>query len=373
MSIESLEAEFTNISNRKTSYFMDISFYEDQVMPVNSPSEDKMYDKTALRLDFNASTARRPKSLFDNVNNNAILTSPDLNLLKLASPELEKLIMQNAGGLLTTPTPNGIFKGNLTVTEEQEKYASGFVLALQKLHQQAQPEASSSVTSTACENLTLSSARTVTTNPVFTASTLVSPSTASLQPVSTTCTNTFPINATSSLTTISTQSLPLETIPAVQVSSAQAAPGNPQTIIWPNFQSQLQVSLPNIAPLQTFNFGQPISSQAPLSAVKYEDQGQVVPGTPPLPPIDLDLQEEKKNLRKKQRNRKAASKCRKRKLEKEAQLEMKVKEEKEKNQQLQLLAVNLRKQVCQLKEQVMLHVSAGCRVMVTGQSEGIQV
>jgi len=241
---------------------------------------------------------------------------------------------------------------------------------LQKLHQQAQPEVSSSVTSRACENTTLSSARTVTTNPCFTSATLVSPTTASLQALFTTCTNTFPVNATSSLTTISTQSLPLDTIPSVQA-IAQAAPGNPQTIIYPNFQPQLQVSLPNIVPPQKFNFTQSSTSQAPLSAVKYEDQGQVVPGTPPLPPIDLDLQEEKKNLRKKQRNRKAASKCRKRKLEKEAQLEMKVKEEKEKNQQLQILAVNLRKQVCQLKEQVMLHVSAGCKVMVTGQSEGI--
>ena len=348
---------------------MDISFYEEQVMPVNSPTENNMYDKTTLQLDFNSSAARRPKHLFDNVNmnNNAILTSPDLNLLKLASPELEKLIMQNAGGLLTTPTPTAFFKGNLTVTEEQEIYARGFVEALQKLHQQAQPEPCTSTS----ESASLSTTETISTNPVFTGTTLASPSTASVQPLFSTSTNTFPA-ITSGLSTISTQSLPLEAAPSAPVIAA-ARTGNPQAIIYPNFQAQAQTSIPNIVQLQTFTFGQPSTSQAQLSTANFEEQGQVVPGTPPLPPIDLDLQEEKKNIRKKQRNRKAASKCRKRKLEREAQLEMKVKEEKEKNQKLQLVAGELRRQVCLLKEQVMRHVSAGCKVMVASQSEGIKV
>lgn len=349
---------------------MDISFYEEQ-MPVNSPTENKMYDKTTLQLDLNSSTSRRPRhTLFENVNinNNAILTSPDLNLLKLASPELEKLIMQNSGGLLTTPTPTALFKKELTVTEEQEMYARGFVEALQKLHQQAQPEAT--VTSS-CESTTsLPITETASTNTVFTGRTLVSSSTVSGPTKFPSCTNSFPV-VPSTLSTISTQSLPLETFAPVVSLSEAGNPPQTREIIYPKFQLQQPTS--NAIPFQALSCNQPSTSQAQLPVAKFDEQGQVVPGTPPLPPIDLDLQEERKNIRKKQRNRKAASKCRKRKLEREAQLEMKVKEEREKNHELQALAIELRKQVCELKEQVMHHVTAGCKVMLAGQPESIMV
>jgi len=350
---------------------MDISFYEEQVMPVNSPTDKKMYDKTTLQLDLNSSGSRRPRHpLFDNVNinNNAILTSPDLNLLKLASPELEKLIMQNSGGLLTTPTPTALFKKDLTVTEEQEMYARGFVEALQKLHQQAQPEPTTTSSSESSTSLPVT--ETASTNPVFTARTLASSSTVSGPTKFPSCTNSFPI-APSTLSTISTQSLPLETFAPVVALSETGNPPQTGDIIYPKFQLQQPTS--NVIQFQALSCNQPNTSQAQHPVAKFDEQGQVVPGTPPLPPIDLDLQEERKNIRKKQRNRKAASKCRKRKLEREALLEIKVKEEKEKNHKLQALAVELRKQVCELKEQVMRHVSAGCKVMLAGQSESVMV
>mgnify|MGYP001792916117 CR=1 FL=1 len=352
---------------------MDISFYEEHVMPVNSPRENKMYDKSALQLDLNSNAPRRPKHLFDNVNvnNNAILTSPDLNLLKLDSPELEKLIIQNAGGLLTTPTPTTLFKRDLTITEEQEIYARGFVEALQKLHQQAQPEASAVVTSSESSK-SLPTTETISRNPLFTGRTLVSSSNESVLTKLTSCTNSLS-GAPNTLSTISTNSLPLETLAPVVAFSETGNPPQAREIIYPKFQLQQPTS--NTIPFQTLGYGQPSTSQTQVSSGSNFDEqgGQVVPGTPPLPPIDLDLQEERKNLRKKQRNRKAASKCRKRKLEREAQLEMKVKEEKERHHKLQLVAVELRKQVCELKEQVMKHVSAGCKVMLAGQSEGIMV
>uniref|UniRef100_A0A3Q2W4M1 Transcription factor Jun n=2 Tax=Haplochromini TaxID=319058 RepID=A0A3Q2W4M1_HAPBU len=68
-----------------------------------------------------------------------ILTSPDVGLLKLASPELERLIIQSSNGLITTtPTPTQ-FLCPKNVTDEQEGFAEGFVRALAELHHQNMP------------------------------------------------------------------------------------------------------------------------------------------------------------------------------------------------------------------------------------------
>uniref|UniRef100_A0A3Q2GPJ9 Transcription factor Jun n=1 Tax=Cyprinodon variegatus TaxID=28743 RepID=A0A3Q2GPJ9_CYPVA len=68
-----------------------------------------------------------------------ILTSPDVGLLKLASPELERLIIQSGNGLITTtPTPTQ-FLCPKNVTDEQEGFAEGFVRALAELHHQHMP------------------------------------------------------------------------------------------------------------------------------------------------------------------------------------------------------------------------------------------
>ncbi|XP_066512173.1 transcription factor JunD-like [Hoplias malabaricus] len=64
----------------------------------------------------------------------AMLASAELGLLKLASPELERLIAQS-----TTPTPPQFPYSNVNkpVSEEQE-FAEGFVKALEDLHKQNQ-------------------------------------------------------------------------------------------------------------------------------------------------------------------------------------------------------------------------------------------
>ncbi len=56
-----------------------------------------------------------------------ILNSPDLGLLKLASPELERLIIQSNGMVTTTPTSQFVYPKS--VSDEQE-FAEGFVKAL---------------------------------------------------------------------------------------------------------------------------------------------------------------------------------------------------------------------------------------------------
>merc|ERR1719220_3141190 len=79
-----------------------------------------------LSLDLNSASAKRNKQV------QSLLTSPDVQMLKLTSPELEKFLIQNP--TLATPTPSGyIFPKS--VTEEQAMYAKGFEEALEHLRQ----------------------------------------------------------------------------------------------------------------------------------------------------------------------------------------------------------------------------------------------
>merc|ERR1711974_458406 len=77
-----------------------------------------------LTLDLNSASPKKNK-----VQN--LLTSPDVQMLKLTSPELEKFLSQNP--TLTTPTPSSFFPK--AVTEEQMMYVKGFEEALEKMHQ----------------------------------------------------------------------------------------------------------------------------------------------------------------------------------------------------------------------------------------------
>merc|ERR1712117_688580 len=75
-----------------------------------------------LTLDLNSASAKKNR-----VQN--LLTSPDVQMLKLTSPELEKFLSQNP--TLAAPTPSGFFPKS--VTEEQMMYAKGFEEALEKM------------------------------------------------------------------------------------------------------------------------------------------------------------------------------------------------------------------------------------------------
>lgn len=319
---------------------MEASLYDDDIMPTTSNSQSVTYDKGNLKLDFSSANTRRQTSLVDG----ALLTSPDLNLLTLGSPELEKLIM-GYGGMLTTPTPTQLFKGTQAVTEQQELYARGFMEALQKLHDQQDPNAQTAVVNALSSNAAAQNAL----NLSFASAAAAAAS--GINSTTSTVASSTPSMLATGTSTISTQALPL-----MSFSGA--------TQVFPDFQRPA---------IPTSSYGQPLSVQIPpqqprLDNVKLENESQVVPGTPPLPPIDLALQETVKNERKKQRNRVAASKCRKRKLEKEADLEVKVSELKNINTKLHSEVNELRKQVCQLKLQVMDHVQGGCEIMLLNQS-----
>ncbi|XP_015607025.1 transcription factor AP-1 [Cephus cinctus] len=124
------------------SHAMEPTFYEETAVYGTTNRENVGQLKRNLTLDLNGGQrqpqAKRPRlgPLPPALNNAApVLSSPDLNMLKLGSPELERLIISQQNGLVTTmPTPTTQILFPKTVTEEQELYARGFVDALNELH-----------------------------------------------------------------------------------------------------------------------------------------------------------------------------------------------------------------------------------------------
>ncbi|XP_012221378.1 transcription factor Jun [Linepithema humile] len=126
------------------SLTMEQTFYEDaSIYGAMNGRENSMGQlKRNLTLDLNGCQrqgpqAKRPRlgPLPPTLNNvTPILTSPDLNMLKLGSPELEKLIMAQQDTLNNIPTPTNQILFPRVVTEAQELYARGFVDALNELH-----------------------------------------------------------------------------------------------------------------------------------------------------------------------------------------------------------------------------------------------
>ncbi|XP_035639297.1 transcription factor Jun-like [Oncorhynchus keta] len=266
-----------------------------------------------------------------------ILTSPDVQLLKLASPELERLIIQSSNGLITTtPTPTQ-FLCPRNVTDEQEGFAEGFVRALAELHHQhVLPNAPGvPVTSTGQTRINNST---------------------TLPPVCSVAGSTVYNNVAMHSESPVYENLNTFT-PAVTTNSA---PGYTTSVPAMSFPS---------APPQLPIYGQQSHPHPRLTALKEEPQTvpEMLGETPPLSPIDMESQERIKAERKRMRNRVAASKCRKRKLERISRLEDKVKNLKTQNSDLASTANMLREQVAQLKQKVMNHVNSGCQLMLTQQ------
>uniref|UniRef100_A0A673GVQ0 Transcription factor JunD n=1 Tax=Sinocyclocheilus rhinocerous TaxID=307959 RepID=A0A673GVQ0_9TELE len=253
----------------------------------------------SLNLDDQNSSNLKP----DLRDAEGILSSPDLGLLKLASPELERLIIQANGMVTTTPTSQFVYPKS--VSDEQE-FAEGFVKALEDLHKQNQLSGGACVPPT-LNRLASSTALALPTDlPVYTNLSAYGSTTVNYS------TDTIPF--------------PPPPPPTHPLAAQQAQPSlkdEPQTV--PDMQS----------------FGD----------------------SPPLSPINMDTQERIKAERKKLRNRIAATKCRKRKLERISRLEDKVKNLKSQNTELASTASVLREQVAQLKQRVMNHVSNGCQLL----------
>uniref|UniRef100_A0A3B3UJQ5 Transcription factor JunD n=1 Tax=Poecilia latipinna TaxID=48699 RepID=A0A3B3UJQ5_9TELE len=242
----------------------------------------------------------------------SLLNSPDLGLLKLASPELERLIIQSNGLVTTTPTSSQ-FLYPKTVTDEQE-FAEGFVKALEDLHKQNQ------LNGTAPANGSLDLGANI--PPV------------TIQPDLPVYTNLNSYGSGPLGTTVnySTDTVPFPPPPSHHLGAAP-----------------LQPELSRVQP----------PKEEPQTVPDVQSFGE----SPPLSPVDMDSQERIKAERKRLRNRIAASKCRRRKLERISRLEDKVKTLKTQNTDLASTASLLREQVAQLKQKVLTHVNSGCQML----------
>lgn len=114
-------------------------FYEEngQYVPTTTQSRIANNLKRPASLDLNLAinkqTGKRQRN--QSAVPQAILGSPELNMLKWGTPDLEKFIMSSDP--LQTPTPSLMFAANpiKEVTNEQEEYAQPFVDALNHLRQ----------------------------------------------------------------------------------------------------------------------------------------------------------------------------------------------------------------------------------------------
>merc|ERR1712066_657787 len=272
-----------------------------------------------LTLDLNSASPKKNK-----VQN--LLTSPDVQMLKLTSPELEKFLSQNPS--LATPTPSS-YGFPKSVTEEQMQYAKGFEEALEKIKYQ--------------ENF----------GP-----------------------NTDTVTAANTLVTLSGGQSGQQ--------DQQSALHLPLSL--PNTSSLSLTSLPPSNPLSRPNSGASGSYdsdtyQLPEGSVSVkikdepddrsgneeeeDDESLLSPGAAGVSPIDMETQEKIKLERKRLRNRQAAAKCRKRKLERISLLDDRVAQLKTENTDLAAVVKKMKSSVAALKQEVLDHVNSGCEIRMS--------
>lgn len=330
---------------------MDQPFYDDSFLSAYGHPGAALPDykllKQNMNLNFSESyrhSSLKPHHLRAADSEFYPAVAADVGSLKRASPELERLIIQNSNGIITTTPAPTQFVYSRGITEEQEGFADGFVKALDDLHkmnQMAPPNVSIGTGGVAC-------------------------------------------SAPASVFGSSVQADHLEytnlsnCMANVNMSSA---PGYPSTTIsyLPHHHQYTPHQHPQPPPLSlpttSHHFQHPLSGAAGLFHAQrfggMKEEPQTVPdmqssdsGSPPMSPIDMENQERIKAERKKLRNRLAATKCRKRKLERIARLEDKVKVLKTDNAGLSNTASQLREQVAQLKQKVLTHVNSGCHLML---------
>jgi len=337
---------------------MEPSLYSDT--EASGPDSNVNKLKRSMTLDFNSSSAAKQKKLA------TVLASPDLNMLKLASPELEKMIIQANGMVTTTPTPTQ-FVFPKCVTEEQEAYARGFVDALAKL----QATASNHQLAAVAQN-----------SKVITQGIRPGGEVDPANPPH----MTVPASLFSSALTVPSA---LSQIPAAAASGPQLLPSGYDLSVPPSSEVATTTSLPggnytsrlssrSVTPPAPPKNALPSSiSNIPTTANNYDmrvphkvikEEPQTVPclsSSPPLSPINMESQEKIKLERKRARNRVAARKCRTRKLERISRLEDRVADLKGQNNDLASTALGLREQVNKLKQTIVEHVSSGCHIMMT--------
>ncbi|XP_027054108.1 transcription factor Jun-like [Pocillopora verrucosa] len=357
----------------------DTPFYQDEGISSHIISP-YLFDKSALHLNLQP-LAEDPK--IGDLKKHATpseLRSPDLGLLKLGSPELEKMIMSLQGNVTSVSNVSSLFNSNVhapvNADHDHEPYSRGFTDALQDLHDRQISRESSLID--------LADNAAESTDPFLGHTTVRNASFLTTVPAATIRTSTESVVYSSNSSRVDASdffasnggsfSAPVKG-GTIYPYNASGVPGYTTLYSYPSenppYSAYQDFNLENTANLRAFaSYNNALAQEkTELSGYKLENQGQIVSDHGSLQPIDLEVQEIVKRERKKQRNRIASSKCRKRKLEREARLETRVKELKERNIELNAVANALKQQVCDLKQRVMDHVNEGCQIMLAHQSQ----
>jgi len=332
------------------------------------------YDRNKLQLEFEGGhsvNSKRRRLLPPTPAQ--ILQSPDLKMLKLGSPELERLIINNNGFLPTPSTPaisssreSAMVPTSTTNGQVSDnRLSDGFMEALQKLQQQDNNQWSESVSpipghSQKQEPSSQDNDKGVVT-PVIQSRTFLDPPMQQVSPP-------LPMYQEPS------KSIKYPTTVAAPTTINSQSNGVYRDLTTMKKMTPTPAWMPTSSNFLTTSY----VSNSPLmiDQIKTEDDSQIVPSMSappkdiyPADPINLVQQEHIKHERKKMRNRLAAQRCRKRKIEREDTLKDKVTELKDKNADLTELANKLKNQVCELKEQVMKHVKGGCNLYIKDECE----
>merc|ERR1712109_365612 len=303
---------------------------------------EKMAQKRkALTLDLNAAAGVGPSGLgnFSKKSKLAashILTSPDVQKLKLSSPELAEFLTRNP--TLATPTPSG---GNYifpkTVTEEQESYVKGFEVALKNLQQH--PGQSGPVQGHPLDQKYIFPKSIITETPTV----------VKHEPAHTRTTSIETIEKATAAHRASKLAPALEVSPRPE-SSASGSMDSAELRIKEEIEDE---DLDD-------DFDQDDSYSDDEESVRSPPKKRG--GARKITPINMESQEKIKLERKRQRKRLAASTCRKRKLERISQLELKVKDLKGENSELYNVVKKLKQSVANLKQEVIDHCNSGCQI-----------
>jgi len=291
-----------------------------------------------------------------------ILTSPDVQMLKLTSPQLAEFLTRNP--TLATPTPSGGYQFPTTVTAEQELYVRGFEEALKNKHAAAQQQNNAS-TSAASSNTPAQILAIEKATAAFKQQQATLPPMSSIP---------LPIQQQTLPSTISTS------VPTIAISSAastvseqSSTNSRPSSSASGSYDDSASEYLPTTVVVKQEPGTDTSTSASPGSNARSGGRGRGRKNSSNakgvgISPIDMESQEIIKLERKRLRNRLAASKCRKRKLERISNLDEKVSDLKDENSELMGIVKKLKESICNLKQEVMEHVQHGCQInMVVSQ------
>ncbi|CAG0914856.1 unnamed protein product [Notodromas monacha] len=330
-SIEVLSLKEVTEGEEQLSYYRGIIRIFSRVMSIvgNSGSSTDGVDdpkgslsrmKKRLTLDLEAPKSVRKQRV------NELLSTPELDKLKLTTPELERLIIQQSGLTSQTvaTTPSSFLNPKL-VTEEEEQYVKPFEAALAQLHHDS-AVSSYRFAQTPCEL-----PPDLKDIPISRAKDLRSPKRDTDRPI------------VSSVMMDTRSTIPIET-----------SYGFGEIDVKPEIKEEvLDLDYSSIGEASCSGHGSSDSNSPDPGRVRRESG---------VSPIDMDDQEMKKLERKRLRNRIAASKCRQRKLERISRLEEQVKNLKVENADLAGVVAKLKEAIFSLKEEIVDHLHEGCDI-----------